>query len=187
MPPAIRYDRQQILEAALALVREEGAEALNARAVAKRLGCSTQPIFRAFANMDELKLAVVEQAEKVYSGYIESSKHHGVRPYKQTGLAYVRFAREESELFRLLFMRDRRGEMTSADIQDPQMEYVLQTLMNATGLTCGQAYTFHLMMWVYVHGLASMVATHYLDFSDQDIDMLLTQQFQGMKRGLDRS
>ena len=57
MPPAIRYDRQQILEAALALVREEGAEALNARAVAKRLGCSTQPIFRAFANMDELKLA----------------------------------------------------------------------------------------------------------------------------------
>lgn len=186
MPPAIRFERQQILDAALALVREEGMEALNARALAGRLGCSTQPLFRAFDSMEQLKNAVIEEAQRLYDVYIEQSKTQEGPPYKATGMAYVRFAKQEPELFRLLFMRDRRGEDIPAAMQDSHIDYLLDTIVNATGLTHGQAYTFHLVMWIYVHGLASMVATHYLDFSDEDISLLLTQQFQGMKRGLNK-
>lgn len=187
MPPAVRFDRQQILDAAVALVREAGMEALNARALAQRLGCSTQPLFREFDSMEQLKNAVIGEAQRLYDAYIETSKTQAGPPYKAVGMAYIRFAREEGELFRLLFMRDRRGEDIPAAMQDSHLDYILDTIVNATGLTRGQAYTFHLVMWIYVHGLASMVATHYLDFSDEDISMLLTQQFQGMKRGLDKA
>ncbi len=55
MPRPQRYDRETILEAAFALVRRSGMEALCARAVARELGCSTQPIFRTFASMDDLR------------------------------------------------------------------------------------------------------------------------------------
>ena len=187
MPPSIRFDRQQILETAISLVREEGMEALNARAVAGRLGCSTQPVFRAFDNMEQLRQAVIEEAQRLYDVHMENSKHQEGPPYKAAGMAYVHFAREERELFRLLFMRDRRNEAPPHDMHGPYIEYILDTIVNATGITRSQAYTFHLIMWIYVHGLASMVATHYQDFSDEDIDLLLTQQFQGLKRGLHKS
>ena len=35
-------------------------------------------------------------------------------PYKASGMAYIRFAREQRELFKLLFMRDRTNEEKAA-------------------------------------------------------------------------
>ena len=183
MPPAIRFSKEQIVEAAVALVQEEGAAALNARAVARRLGCSTQPLFREFETMAQLKTAVIERAEEVYDRYIEASKQDAVAPYKATGLAYIRFAREQGELFKLLFMRDRRGEVISKEMQDHNMDYILDRIMDVTGYTREQALTFHLIMWIYVHGLAAMVATHYQDFTDEELHRLLSGQFEAVKRG----
>ena len=45
-------------------------------------------------------------------------------PYKAMGMGYIRFAAEERELFRLLFMRDRSGEEKS---------YRLSPMWNSTG------------------------------------------------------
>lgn len=183
MPPAIRFSKEQIVNAAVALVQEEGAAALNARAVACRLGCSTQPLFREFETMAQLKAAVIERAEQVYDGYIEDSKQNAGAPYKATGLAYIRFAREQGELFKLLFMRDRRGEAVSKEMQDHNMNYILDSIVAVTGYSREQALTFHLIMWIYVHGLAAMVATHYQDFSEDELQRLLTEQFEAVKRG----
>ena len=52
MPPTVRFTRDAVLHAACQLMRREGMEALNARAIAKELGGSTQPIFRLFTNME---------------------------------------------------------------------------------------------------------------------------------------
>ena len=62
MPPSVRFSKDAVLNAAYQLVRREGPDALNARAVARELGGSTQPIFRLFSGMEELKQAVVELA-----------------------------------------------------------------------------------------------------------------------------
>lgn len=182
MPPKIRFDREQIVQAALDIVRKDGQSALNARAVAQKLGCSTQPIFREFANMSELKDAVIRQANLVYDRYIEESKNLDDKPYRATGIAYTCFAREEGELFKLLFMRDRRGEVYSDKLEDDNLEYILSAIMQSTGLSREQAYDFHMLMWFFIHGLAVMIATHYRDFTHEEICHLLTGQFTALRR-----
>ena len=45
MPAAKRISKEAIIDAAEAVLRTGGFEAINARSVAKALGCSTQPIY----------------------------------------------------------------------------------------------------------------------------------------------
>ena len=60
MAPRVKVTGETVVNAAVEVVRECGAQALNARALAARLGCSTQPIFSNFASMEELRRAVDE-------------------------------------------------------------------------------------------------------------------------------
>ena len=118
MPPKVKITKEDIINAAVSLVRENGADALNARTVASVLGCSTQPVFSNFATMDELRLAVVEKADEICNEYIKKEIEIGDFPaYKASGMAYIRFAKEEKELFRLLYMRDRTGEKIPASFE----------------------------------------------------------------------
>ena len=163
MPPKTKVTKESILAAALQLVRESGAAALNARAVAKRLDCSTQPIFSNYASMEELREDVLKAADERYQQYLaDGRKDPSYPPYKASGMAYIRFAKEERELFKLLFMRDRSGEIIEEDRE-------------------GLADLFHLEMWIYVHGIATMVATAYLDWDWEMISRLMTDAYEGIK------
>ena len=107
MPPKVKTTKEHIISAAVEIVRENGAEALNARTVAARLGCSTQPVFSNFATMEDLRLAVAIKANALYETYMQQEIESGKYPvYKASGMAYIRFAKEEKELFKLLYMCD---------------------------------------------------------------------------------
>ncbi len=180
MPQKIKITKGDIIDKATRLVRESGAESLNARALAKALGCSTQPIFSNFSNMDELKLAVVSRAEGIYGEYIKAALECGKYPqYKATGMAYTRFAREEKHLFSLLYMRDRSGE--DIDEKNALFESVITILQKSLGLSRADAEIFHLEMWAYVHGIGTMLATGYLSIDDELISRMLTDNFEGLK------
>ena len=110
MAAPVRITRERLAAAALELVRQGGPEALNARALARALGCSTQPIFRNFASMEALRDAVLDRAHGLYRTGLEARMVQSpYPPYKAAGMAYIAFAREEPQLFRLLFMRSRSG------------------------------------------------------------------------------
>ena len=70
MPPKVKITKEDIVSAAVGVVREQGAEALGARQVAAALGCSTQPLFSNFASMEELRSAVVAYAYNLCGQYI---------------------------------------------------------------------------------------------------------------------
>ena len=111
MPPSSKIKRENILAAAVELTRQSGAAALNARALAQYLGCSTQPIFSNYGSMEALKVEVIRYAGETYGRFVAEDMASGkYPPYKASGMAYIRFAAEERELFKLLFMRDRTGE-----------------------------------------------------------------------------
>ena len=57
MPPKAKITEAMVVEAAFRLVREHGAERLNARTVAQALGCSTQPIMSHFPRFEALRQA----------------------------------------------------------------------------------------------------------------------------------
>ena len=98
MPPKFKYTKEEIVSAAMALVREGGMEALTARALGERLGTSAKPIFTQFQNMEELERAVLQEASKRYTEILTEEMTSGkYPPYKGSGMGYIRFAREEKE------------------------------------------------------------------------------------------
>ena len=180
MPPKIRYDREAVLQAAYRIARSQGAEAVNARAIARELGCSTQPIFRAFSGMEELRQELLGLARTCYNSYMARSAALADKPYKGTGMAYILFAREEPHLFRMLFMRNRLQEGDALGSDDDNLEYVIHLICEATGLDHGTALAFHLELWVFTHGLAVLIATRYLPYDEVEISRMLSDQYEAM-------
>ena len=62
MPPKVKITKEMVLNAAFEITRADGIEAINAKNVAAYLKCSTQPVMYNFATIEELKLAVFDQA-----------------------------------------------------------------------------------------------------------------------------
>lgn len=180
MPPECKFSKDEIVAAALELVRVQGYAAVSARAVGARLGASSKVIFSAFSNMEELKQAVIQAAgqlqQKFTADYAASS---GFPPYKSIGMAYILFAREEKELFRLLYMRDRTGENRERELDD--IAGILDLLTGMLHIDRDQAVLLHAEMWAYVHGIAVLLATGYETWDDVLISRMLTDGFSGLQ------
>ncbi len=181
MPPKVKVTKYDIINAAVDIVRKSGEQGINARTIAAALNCSTQPVFSNFATMDELRLAVVEKADTLFQEYMQREVESGRYPtYKANGMAYIRFAKEEKELFKLLYMRDRSGEVIpeETDINNKMEAIVHQN----TGLEGIDKKLFHLEMWAYVHGIATMYATGFVDLDWELVSKMITDSYQGLRK-----
>lgn len=179
MPPKVKITKEDIIKTAVELVRTNGEEAINARAIAAALGCSTQPVFSNFATMDELQEAVIVASYDRYFDFLKAEAESGKYPqYKSFGMAYIRFAKEEQELFKLLFMRDRKGQELTAT---PDFEASIEIIMQANGITREKARLMHLEMWTCVHGIGTMLATSFLSLEWELISDMLSDVYQGIR------
>ncbi len=179
MSPKFKFTRNEITNAALNLTRKAGPDGLTARALAEELGCSVKPIFGLFKNMEEVQGAVLSAAQDLYQHYLAEDMAAGKYPaYKASGMGYIRFAREERELFKMLFMCDRKGELLKPG---KEMDVIIPVIMKNTGLSREKAKLFHLEMWIFVHGIASMIATSYLDLEMETVSGVLTDAYMGLK------
>lgn len=179
MPPATRITKDNILDAAYEIVRVEGMEGVNARAIAKRLNCSIQPIFYQFTHMDELKNELFKKISQTYLEYIHQNVNQTV-PYKEIGKGYIRFAKEEPILFRLLFMSDSQGAQERYTQREQSFYDVLKYAKECTHLNEKKIEDFHVRMWIFTHGIATMLATKAFYFTDEQIDQLLTEEFEAL-------
>lgn len=181
MPPKVKITKNDIIDTAVDIVRNSGAEAINARNIAAVLNCSTQPVFSNFSTMEELRLAVVEKAGMLCQEYITEEIERGEFPeYKASGMAYIRFAKEEKELFKLLYMRDRSKETAPKEskLNDEMNDIVCKN----TGLSEDEAKLFHFEMWAFVHGIAVMLATDYIELNLELASKMLTDAYQGLRK-----
>lgn len=179
MPPKTKITKAEVVQTALELVRSGGEAAVNARSIAAALGCSTQPVFSNFSTMEALEGAVLEAAYQHYLLFLQNECASGKYPkYKAFGMAYIRFAAEEKQLFKLLFMRDRSGEaMQPTEDFEASVELIVQ----ANGLSRERARLFHLEMWICVHGIATMLATSFLPLEWELISDMISDVYQGLR------
>ena len=183
MPPKIKVTKEDIIKISLEIVRKSGAEALNARSIASELGCSTQPIFSNFSSMEELEESVALAAREVYLSFLESEARSGRYPeYKAYGMAYIRFAKDERELFKLLFMCDRQGKSPDKAEETSDFEASVEYIMRATGMTREKARLMHLEVWTCVHGIAVMIATSFLELDTELVSRMTSDIYQGLSR-----
>ena len=179
MPPKVRITKEDIVNTAVDIVRRDGTQALNARNIASALNCSTQPIFSNFATMEELHKGVVTSAYELYLSFLREDAQSGKYPvYKAFGMAYIRFAKEERELFKMLFMCDRKGAELSPSVD---FEESVQMIMSSCGISREKAELMHLEIWTCVHGIGTMLATSFLNLEWGLISNMISDVYQGIR------
>ena len=162
MPPTVRFTRDAVLHAACQLMRREGMEALNARAIAKELGGSTQPIFRLFTNMEDLHRELILYVARQFQAHAEADMAQSDSPYIQLCTTYLLYGRDEPEL---LFMRDRVSEGQYSD--QTNFDLVFNIIKKETPLDDETALRFFERTWLFIHGLAVCIATKYIPCQDE--------------------
>lgn len=171
-----QISKEKILEAAIDIVRQNGINAVNARTIAKKLNCSTQPIYLSFSGMEELKRSTAQEAVKIYQNFLaEEMGHSKYPPYKSYGMSYVHFAQKEKELFRFLFMSDRSKE------KEREFNEMLFLLTDNNKMDYTTACKIHMEMWLFGHGIATMLATSYITLDEETISDYMSDVYQGVR------
>lgn len=185
MPPKPRITREMILDAAFAIAREQGAEQINARRIAERLGCSTQPVLYCFDHVEDIRREVYRMADE-YQTEALMQLPEDQDPMMAIGLNYIRFAVQEKPLFRFLCQSDSfRGQSITTLTESPALRPVLEVLGQETGLTPEQAKMVFKALTMLVHGCASLLANNTMAYDEAEIvpmlDMALTGMIGAMK------
>ena len=181
MPKKISITKDMILDTAFLIVREKGFESLNNRDIAKRLNCSIRPIYYQFKNVSELQCELYKKIEKFFYQYLLDNMISDVPKYKQVGINYIKFAKNEKNLFFLLFMSN-VGLTPDAFVSKAGSDYkeIEKLIKVSTKLIDSDIKAFHTKMWLYTHGIASLVASGTLKISDEQIRDLLSYEFQAL-------
>ena len=174
MAPRNKFTREEMVGAALRVVRAKGIDALTAKALAEELGTSTQPVFTCFNTMDTVKKEVRIAAERIYDGYAAEGLRQEI-PFFGFGTQYIRFAREEPELYRLLFLAmTAEGNSGALEAMKHSRAIVRPFLERTYHLSAEEAERYFRDLWLVVHSLATLIVTGGCPYSDGEIEQILT-------------
>ena len=171
MAPVNKYSKEEIVDVAYKIVEKEGYRALTAKRIATRLNTSTRPIFTAFKTMGELKKLVRVKVKESYDSYINRGLLFKI-PFLGVGKAYILFAREKPELYRLLFRSEKSAEYNAVENTEG---LVSKSLMNIYNLSEKEASFYFRSLWLVVHSIATLIVSSSCPYEEKDIDLILTQ------------
>jgi AcrR family transcriptional regulator len=165
MPPKIKYSRDEVIQAALSVVEENGLNALTARSVAVKLDSSTAPVYNHFATMDELALCIIRETQRMLLEY--TSRPYTDRVFLNMGTGVAMFACEHRQLYRALMLE---GDNYSNVIHE--FIGILESEMTKDArfatLTYDERHVLLRKMWTFTHGLASLISVGLIKSCDQD-------------------
>jgi len=179
VPPKQKFSKEEIVTAALEIVRKEGVDALTARRLGDELNSSSRPIFTVFRSMNELVHETVMAARALYNQYIARALTDE-KPFKATGMAYIRFAMDEPKIFTLLFMKENQKAHDLSEVLkaiDENSNSILNEIKREYGLDDEKAHLIYQYLWIFTHGIATLSVTGVCSFEDEEIDKMLTDVF----------
>lgn len=180
MARAARTTKDAIVAAAVELVRERGHESINARSLAATLGCSTQPVLYHFASMDEVRASAYRAIDELHTAYLMTGLESAADPLMQLGLNYVRFAHEESQLFRFLFQTNAfGGQDLTALVAAPEVGELVGVVAQEAGVDVARARQVFLAIFVAAHGYASLLANNALEYDETQVTDVLLAAYAG--------
>lgn len=175
-----QISKQMILDGAFELVREQGMEMLTARKLATHIGCSTQPIFRVYNNMEELAGEVFVKAKNFYEEFCLNFPYENDFPFIDLGLCYISFAKEELNLFKLLFLTPHDDDNTMYDlINGAKQGFVIKELRRIKNLDMNKAGDIFMKVFIFIHGMACMAICGELDLTKEEILPTLKETIEG--------
>ncbi len=175
MPPKVRFQKEEIAAAALNVARKQGIDAVTARETAKELGVSVGPIFTWYETMEQLKADVYKQAKGVYREYIERGLA-GPVPFLGVGQQYLQFAKDEPELYRLLFLR--KPDSVSGGAMEAlrlSQDLARKSLMRIYHMEAWMADCYFRDLWLVVFSFATLIVTEDCPYTDEEMNAILTE------------
>ncbi|MDE6387261.1 MAG: TetR/AcrR family transcriptional regulator [Lachnospiraceae bacterium] len=180
MPPKAKITKDMIIDAAFEIARTEGAENINARTVAYKLGCSTQPVMYHFATIEDMKKAVYAKADQFHTEYLMNIDKQQNGIMLGIGLNYIRFAIKEPHLFRLLFQSGFAIESSLLEMIDSEeLTPILSAMQGAMGMNMGQTKEVFLTIAMFAHGYASIIANNSLEYDEDIVASHLERAYRG--------
>ena len=186
MPPKAKFTKDEIIEAAVGIVREEGFSALTARVLGARLGSSARPVFTVFQGMEEVQQAVIRRAKEIYGEYVEEGLSDDI-PFRGVGTQYILFSINEPKLFQLLFMKEQKKmpELSGVlPLIDDNYGKILLSIEQSYGLKGPSAERLYRHMWIYSHGIAALCATGMCRFTGEEIKGMLAEAGKGILKNM---
>ena len=176
MPSSPKIKKEDMLQAALEIVTRDGYAALNIKAVAKKLGCSTAPISWQFGGMDGLRQELIpfaeQYVEKTYYGFSENE----FVTFEQRGKGTIDLALEKPYLFRFLYTGE-RSQLLSNGFELKQAPSdgtnVYEKIADLLGITVEQAMDFAMTMMVYTQGIGTLIASGIVQDTKENMYRML--------------
>ena len=181
LPTTTKITKEMILNTAFEIAREKGFEKISNRELAKKMNCSIRPIYYQFKNVEELNKELYKKIERYFYEFLIDNMIKDVPLYKQIGINYIKFAIAENNLFKFLFMTEIKDEPSAFITTDEKgFEEVVKAIKISTKLSDKDIKSFHIKMWIFAHGIATLSATKSVKFTDEQIQDLLSQEFQAL-------
>lgn len=180
MPPKEKVSKVNVQEKAFEMTREYGFKEVTARKLAEQLNCSTQPIFRAYENMDELRTELFYMSTEFFCEYLIAKRRRNKHIYMSLAISYIELARQEKHLFELIAAVDDFGCQTINEfLKREDWVDVLSKLPGMEDKTTKEREDLFMMLWMFVHGLTSLVVSERVSLADKEIKNLLMKAYDG--------
>jgi len=181
MARKISITKEMIQKAAFEIAKTEGMSSVTARKLADKAGCSTQPIFRIYENMEQLQKEIFDMAIRFFSDfYAEYCKAHPEeeKPFVRFGMAYIEFAMKHSRLFCLLFLSTERYGKSLYELLNGSTGAFMKELSRARALGVKDPGELFMKMWIFIHGAAGMAITGDYDLPESETIRLLRETYE---------
>lgn len=174
--------KDYLIDTAFLLAKEEGFGSVTARKLAAAAGCSTQPIFRLYENMEDLWKDVYVRAVEYFGSFYDSFPKNNLEPFVDLGMAYISFANVEPELFKLLFM-GHKGEYVKSlyEILNGDVGNVAAEFKKAKLYGVYDSQDLFTKMWIFINGIACMTITGDYDLDEKQTLELLKKTLRAFK------
>ncbi len=156
MPPRVKFGKETVINAAFAIVRFSGWDALSARAIAQELGASVGPIYTHLNSMENIKDEVTRRSYDLLYDYCTTVRTK--QPAVDRSLGYLIFAKKEKHLSKCFYderftpFRNKYGK---------QFWYRMNPLIYGDklykGLNREQILQIRIRMLMFIHGMFVMI------------------------------
>ena len=175
MAPRTKFTKEQIVEAAVRITKKKGIDGVTAREIGAELGVSSRPMFTWFERVEQVKTAVHESAKAIYREYIERGLSGSV-PFLGVGQQYIRFAKEEPELYRLLFLtKPDEAAGGAMEALKFSQDLVRESIMRIYHMDEPTADKYFRNLWLVAFSFATLVVTDDCPYTDEEMSAVFTE------------
>lgn len=167
--PKQRITKEQLLDAALDLLKEQGPEAVTVTSIAARTGCSVPPVYTCWAKVSDMWRELEAQAAAKVR-FLAAEKTDGQDPFRMTGHAFATVAADHPHLFRVFACRQ-RPEVKTLDelLQAEAYPAIAERLAQSLGTSTAAARKLHLQMLIFNVGLSTILTSCSLEMDPGEV------------------